>query len=170
MLTPTYQPIKQRVQTAPHIYADETRHQRGGERRWMWLALIKVAVSFMTAIGRGQDAVRRLLGGVPKTSVLVTDQNAGYCFIDNSQRQLCWAHVARNVAAIADSSERVNHPIDARLVLLADTVFRTRHRWGNGELEYAQYQRRLRPKRQLWRLVTAGRVVPSAYSLPTGNS
>ncbi|GGB55254.1 IS66 family transposase ISH10B [Oceanisphaera marina] len=150
MLTPTYQAIKQQVQTAAHIHADETRHQRGGERRWMWLALSKVAVCFMTAFGRGQDAAQRLLGDVPDTSVLVTDQYAGYRFIDNGQRQLCWAHVARNVAAIADSSERTNHPIGARLVLLADTVFRTRHRWENGELEHAQYQRRLRRCRQSW--------------------
>lgn len=47
MLTPTYQAIKQQVQTATHVHADETRHQRGGERRWMWLALSKIAVCFM---------------------------------------------------------------------------------------------------------------------------
>lgn len=35
MLTPTHQAIKQQVQTASHLHADETRHQRGGERRWM---------------------------------------------------------------------------------------------------------------------------------------
>ena len=56
MLTPTHQAIKQQVQSASCIHADETRHQRGGERRWMWLALSKVAVCFMTAFGRGQDA------------------------------------------------------------------------------------------------------------------
>lgn len=60
MLTPTYQAIKQQVQSAPHIHADETRHQRGNELRWMWLALSKVAVCFMTAYGRGQDATKRL--------------------------------------------------------------------------------------------------------------
>jgi transposase len=151
MLTPTHQAIKQQVQQAPHIHADETRHQRGGERRWMWLALSKVAVCFMAAFGRGKDAAQRLLGCVPASSVLVTDQYAGYRFIAGSQRQLCWAHVARNVAAIADSSDRVNQPIGARLVLLADSVFRTRHRWENGELAYPLYLRRLRRCRQSWR-------------------
>ena len=42
-------------------------------------------ISFMTAYCRGQDA--------------------GYSFIDASQRRLCWVHVARNVVAIADSSD-----------------------------------------------------------------
>lgn len=68
----------------------------------MWWALSKIAVCFMTAYGRGQDAAKRLLGS-ELDRVLVTDQYAGYRFIDASQRQLCWAHVARNVAAIADS-------------------------------------------------------------------
>ncbi len=149
MLTPTHQAIKQQVQSASLIHADETRHQRGGERRWMWMALSKIAVCFMTAYGRGKDAAKRLLGLEP-TGVVVTDQYAGYRFLDPGQRQLCWAHVARNVAAIADSSEPVNQPIGARLVLLAGSVFRTRHRWESGTLNKAHYLRRLRRCRQSW--------------------
>ncbi|WP_323900858.1 IS66 family transposase, partial [Aeromonas caviae] len=67
------------------------------------------------------------------------------------QRQLCWAHVARNLAAIAESSEQCNQPIGARLVLLADAVFRTRHRWESGALSKQKYLRRLARYRQSWR-------------------
>lgn len=155
MLTPTHQAIKQQVQSAPYIHADETRHQRGNEQRWMWMALSKVAVCFMTAFGRGQDVAKRLLGVKPE-GIVTTDQYAGYRFISPSQRQLCWAHVARNVTAIAESSERVNHPIGARLILLADTVFRIRHRWENGQLCKAHYLRRLRRCRESWRSTLEG--------------
>ena len=117
----------------------------------MWMTLSKVAVCFMTAFGRGQDVAKRLLGLAPRGGVLVTDQYAGYRFISPSQRQLCWAHVARNVAAIAGSCEQVNRPIGARLVLLTDTVFRTRHRWEQGQLSKAHYLRRLRRCRESWR-------------------
>ena len=103
----------------------------------MWLALSKIAVCFMTAFGRGQEAAKRLLGA-EFDGVLVTDQYAGYRFIDADQRQLCWAHVARNLVAIAESSETVNQPIGARLVLLADAVFRTRHRWEKRCVEQAE--------------------------------
>lgn len=165
------QAIKQQVQAASNLHADETRHQRGGERRWMWMALSKVAVCFMTAYGRSQDAAKRLLGLAPE-GVLVTDQYAGYRFIDPSQRQLCWAHVARNVAAIADSSESVNQPIGSRLVLLADAVFRVRHRWENGQLNKAQYLRRLRRCRQSWlkQLERGPCYVPSATEGAVGCS
>ncbi len=149
MLTPTYQAIKQQVQSASHVHADETRHQRGGERRWMWMALSKVAVCFMIAFGRGQADAKRLLGQ-ELTGILVTDQYAGYRFIDSSQRQLCWSHVSRNVAAIAESSDTINQTIGMRLVLLADSVFRVRHRWENGQLSKTQYLRRLKRCRQSW--------------------
>lgn len=149
MLTPTHQAIKQQVQSASLIHADETRHQRGGERRWMWMALSKIAVCFMTAYGRGTDAAKRLLGS-ELTGVLVTDQYVAYRFIDASQRQLCWAHVLRNVVAIAQSGEQVNQFVGARLVLLANSVFRARHRYEDGDLDKARYLRRLRRDRQSW--------------------
>lgn len=44
MLTPTYQSIKQHVQSAACVNADEARYQRGGERLWMWFALSPVVV------------------------------------------------------------------------------------------------------------------------------
>ena len=77
----------------------------------------------MTAFGRGQDAAKRLLGS-ELDGVLVTDQYAGYRFIDSSQRQLCWAHVLRNVAAIADSGERSISPLGPDWRFLANSVFR----------------------------------------------
>lgn len=150
MLTPTHQAIKQQVQQAPVIHADETRHQRGNEHRWMWLALSPVAACFMTAFSRGQDAARRLLGLEPP-GVLVTDQYSGYRFVDPSKRQLCWAHVARNVAAIADSADLDNQPIGERLVLLAAAVFRTQHRYDEGHFSEQHYLRRLIRLRQSWR-------------------
>lgn len=149
MLTPTHQAIKQQVQSASLIHADETHHQRGGERRWMWMALSKIAVCFITAYGRGIDAAKRLLGS-ELVGVLVTDQYAGYRFVDSSQRQLCWAHVLRNVVAVAQSGEQVNQSIGARLVLLANSVFRVRHRYETGTLSKVCYQHRLRRYRQSW--------------------
>jgi transposase len=150
MLTPTHQAIKQQVLPASLIHADETRHQRGGERRWMWLALSKIAVCCMTAYGRGIDAAKRLLGS-ELGGVLVTDPCAAYRFVDASQRQLCWAHVLRNVAAIAQSGEQVNQPIGTKLVLLANSVFCARHRYEHGDLGKERYLHRLRRYRQSWR-------------------
>jgi transposase len=103
-----------------------------------------------TESGRGQDAAKRLLGSELE-GVLVTDQYARYRFIDSGQRQLCWAHVLRNVAEIAGSGEQVNQPIGARLVLLANSAFRVRHGYDHGVLRREQYLRRLERCRNRWR-------------------
>lgn len=106
LLTPIHQAIKQQVQSVSLIHADETRHQRGGERRWMWMALSKIAVCFMTTYGRGIGAAKRLLGSA-LAGVLVTDQYAAYRFVDDSQRQLCWAMCC----AMCSPSRRLISPL-----------------------------------------------------------
>ena len=80
-------------------------------------------VVYEFCLGRGAQYPAAFLGGKGPPSpepmwngTLITDQYAGYRFIDADQRQLCWAHVARNLAAIAESSEQCNQPIGARLV------------------------------------------------------
>ena len=68
-------------------------------------------------------AAKRLLGA-EFDGVLVTDQYAGYRFIDADQRQLCWAHRAPQSRPSPRVATPSNQPIGARLVLLADAVFR----------------------------------------------
>ncbi len=71
-----------------------------------------------------EEAAKRLLGA-EFDGVLVTKEYAGYRFIDADPSGNCAGpHVARNLVAIAESSEQCNQPIGARLVLLADAVFR----------------------------------------------
>ena len=114
----------------------------------MWLALNKIAVCFMTALAVVREAAKRLLGA-EFDGVLVTDQYAGYRFIDADQRQLCWARgpQSRGHRRVASSATAHRCP----LVLLADAVFRTRHRWESGALNKQKYLRRLARYRQSWR-------------------
>ncbi|QXW28998.1 transposase [Aeromonas sanarellii] len=52
--------------------------------------------------------------------VLVAGLYAGYRFVCTSLRLLCWAHVLRNVAVIAQSGERFRQ----RLLSLVETTKR----------------------------------------------
>lgn len=132
MLTPVHQQIKLQVQGAAVVHADETRHKRDNENRWMWLACTEQLSFFMTHYSRGQLAAKILLGEDMK-AVVVTDQYAGYHYLPQYRRQLCWAHILRNVGAIADSWGP-NKPIGQRLETLIHLIFRTRHRFERGEL------------------------------------
>ena len=74
--------------------ADETSHQRNNDKRWMWAALSNnVAFSKLTAeetnMLPNDYLVKRF------HTFLVTDQYSAYKYIDESKRQLCWAHILR---------------------------------------------------------------------------
>jgi len=72
---------------------------------------------------RGQMAAKKLLGENAEY-VVVTDRYAGYHYIEQEKRQLCWAHILRNVSAIAQSWGS-NLAIGKRLETIVNMLFST---------------------------------------------
>jgi transposase len=81
--------------------ADETSWQRAGQTQWLSVATTQQAALFQIAAHRDRDAARALLGDDP-TGTIVSDRYAVYLFIDDSQRQLCLAHVLRDFTALGE--------------------------------------------------------------------
>jgi hypothetical protein len=145
----THEAIHRKVTSAELIMADETSHQRNNDKYWMWAALCEEAAFFQINSGRNQHAAKRLLGDAVK-KLLVTDQYSAYSYIDSSQRQLCWAHILRNVIAIEESVCPENQKIGGKLVLIAYSVFRCHHLFTEGKLSEEIYFRRLKRLRKSW--------------------
>ena len=141
MLTPAYHAIKQQLLSSPIVHADETLHMRGSENRWMWQACTDNLCCFMIHYSRGQQAAKQLLGE-NADYVVVTDQYARYHYIEQSKRQLCWAHILRNIAAIAQSWG-TNQVIGKRLENRVHLLFRIRHRYESGDISEPIYRRRM---------------------------
>ncbi len=60
------------------------------------------------------------------------------------KHQLCWSHVKRNLQQIADYTGRVYTAlVGQRLTLIANMVFRIRHRLKNAGIQSEQYIRRM---------------------------
>ena len=148
MLTPAYHAIKQEILTAPIVHADETSYKRGDENRWLWQICTDKLSCFMAHHSRGQVAAKKLLGENAEY-VVVTDQYAGYHYIDQEKRQLCWAHILRNVSALAQSWG-TNIAIGKRLETIVNILFRTRHRFENGDITEPIYQRRMLRLQRSW--------------------
>lgn len=151
MLTRTHQALHQAVSQEPLQHADETRHQRGKEKRWMWLLTSQRFAYFMTHYSRSKKAGRRLLDKRNPLSVLVTDHYSVYtALVDSSVHQLCWAHVLRNLNEMAESPGYTGQ-VGQRLVGVALLVFRTQHRFEQGRLSFHHYQHRMRRLRVAFR-------------------
>jgi transposase len=94
-------------------------------------------------------AAKKLLGENAEY-VVVTDQYAGYHYIDQEKRPLCWAHILRNVSALAQSWG-TNIAIGKRLETIVNMLFRTRHRFENGDITELIYQQRMLRLQRSWR-------------------
>lgn len=161
MLTRNHQSLHDAVGQAAVQFADETRHQRNNEKRWMWLLTSQQFAYFMTHHSRSKRAGQKLLDRRNPLSVLVTDHYSVYtALIHSSVHQLCWAHVLRNLNEMAESPGYTGQ-VGQRLVGIALLVFRTQHRFEQEKLSFHYYQRRMRRLRRAFRLaLEKGKSVP----------
>lgn len=139
-LEPLYTQIGAAVRAAPVAHADETTHYHGRWRLWLWTLCTERLVYLMSHYGRGKTAAAQLLGDF--AGVLVTDRLGSYNGYPAERRQLCWAHVIRNLERIGARPEP-GGGIGQRLVRLARGVIRVVHHHRHGLLSEPTYRRRI---------------------------
>jgi transposase len=91
-------------------HADETSWRQGARRAkaWLWVAVTRHITVFLIHARRTEQAARALLGA--QVGVLVADRHGAYNWWPDRLRQFCWAHLKRDVLAIAErgtDSERI---------------------------------------------------------------
>jgi hypothetical protein len=149
MLTRLHQRLKQSLRSASRLHIDQTPHQRAGESRWLWLGASEHAVCVQIHPSRARRAARVLVGQDP-AGIVISDGLAVYHWLAESRHQLCWAHVLRQVRAIAERPGWTGQ-IGARLYRQALMVFRTRHRYEQHRLDETRYHRRMQRLRSRFR-------------------
>jgi transposase len=100
-LEDTYVQVLAAVDDSAVRGADETSWQRAGQTHWLSVATAERAALFQLSDRRDRDSAKALLGDDPD-GVIVSDRYAVYLFIDDSQRQLCLAHVLRDFIALGE--------------------------------------------------------------------
>lgn len=81
--------------------ADETSWPQAGKGQWLSVSIAERMALFQIAKRRDRDAAKALLGEQPG-GVIVTDRYAVYLFVDDTNRQLCLAHLARDLIALSE--------------------------------------------------------------------
>lgn len=89
------------VQQQAVVNADETGWRAGTQRRWLWTAVTPLVSVFCVLTTRGRTGAQTLLGAA-FTGIVGSDRWGGYTGVDPAQRQLCWAHLVRDVAAFVE--------------------------------------------------------------------
>jgi transposase len=86
------------VRAAPALNIDETGWRLRGGKRTLWGALTGRAAVFRIAEGRHRREAQVLLGE-QFAGVACSDRWWAYDYLDPGQRQLCWAHLVRDLTA-----------------------------------------------------------------------
>jgi transposase len=140
-----YTEVLAALDDSPVRGADETSWPRAGQTRWLSVATAEQAALFQIAEHRDRDAARALLGENP-IGTIVSDRYAVYLFINDSQRQLCLAHLLRDFTAL---SERGGAPgrLGRKLQHELTMVFTTLNATGRDSTDLSALAAELKPHR-----------------------
>jgi hypothetical protein len=137
----------------PVVYMDETGAPTGnadggnpdGRRGWLWVLMTPMLTVFSQGLSRSSAAAMELLG--PSFGgIVVSDRFSAYNQLPLEQRQLCWAHIVRDLTAIAERPG-ASAEMGTRLLNLRHQLFEHWHRWKAGVINRKQLRQQFRPIR-----------------------
>ena len=133
------------VQQQAVVHADETGHKVGGKKAWMWVAATTMVSVFLIRFSRGAAVAKELLGEHFR-GWLVSDRWHAYTWVDVLRRQLCWAHLERDITKIAERGER-SEEIGNAILEYVQRMWHLWHRFKSGERSRPWLQSKMRPIR-----------------------
>jgi transposase len=143
------------VQQQPAAYLDETGWREGRQRAWLWTAVTASVTVFVVRRSRSGMVARELLGE-RFWGWLVTDRWSAYNWYPTWRRQLCWAHLLRDIEAMIERggpSQAIGEALRAQV----RQMFHWWHRVRDGTLAHASFASYMRPiRREVERLLEAG--------------
>jgi transposase len=148
-LAPVDAAIQAVVQAAPQVNADETTWPTETRKGWLWVAVCAIATCFRIHRSRSGPAMRHLLGEAYR-GIVGSDRYLVYDQFPDGQRQLCWAHLVRNLRGLRDyyaEETRWAQPLLDR----TDDLFLMWHLYKGGWIDQVALQQALIPVRNTMR-------------------
>ena len=143
------------VQQPPTAYLDETGWREGQQRAWLWTAVTSWVTVFVVRLSRSGKVAQELLGE-PFWGHLVTDRWSAYTWYPTWRRQVCWAHLLRDIEAMIERGGQ-SQVIGEALRGQARQIFHGWHRVRDGTLAQTTFARDMWPiRREVERLLEAG--------------
>ena len=142
------------VQGQEIVHGDETSFSQGngdgvnpeGKKGWLWVLATPLVKVFDVSLSRGQDIAKALVGEKFK-GIFISDRYSAYNWLKVEQRQLCWAHIKRDLTAISQRPG-ISQEIGEALLRREGRLFRWWHRLRNGSLSREQFQEAVKSLRE----------------------
>ncbi|MEM7769857.1 MAG: IS66 family transposase [Cyanobacteria bacterium P01_A01_bin.37] len=128
------------VREHPLLNSDETSFTQGnrdgqnpeGRKGWLWVLVTPLVSVFAVVLSRSQQTAKQLIGETFE-GIVSSDRYGAYNWIDVNRRQICWAHLKRDLIAISQRSG-VSKDIGESLLRRQQRLFRWWHRVRDGTL------------------------------------
>jgi transposase len=133
------------VQQQASLHSDETsfaQRNRDGQnpeerKGWLWVLVTPLVSVFCVALSRSQATAQAIIG-TAFSGIVHSDRYSSYNWLELSQRQVCWAHLKRDLTAIAQRSG-VSGEIGEALLRRKRRLFYWWHRVRDGTMSRAQF-------------------------------
>ncbi|AFY94829.1 IS66 family transposase [Chamaesiphon minutus] len=159
------------VQSQPQIHSDETSFSQGNcdghnpkqRQGWLWVVVTKLMSIFEVSLNRGQVTAKQMIGE-RYTGIVISDRYSSYNWLSVEQRQVCWAHLKRDLTAMSERSG-VSQTIGQALLKRQQRLFRWWHRVRDGTMTRADFELAVVALRQGFKAE-----LESAVELPIGKN
>lgn len=97
------------IQAQDVVHSDETGFSQGNgdgrnpKRRkgWLWVLATQLVKVFSVVLSRSQGTAKSLIGENFK-GIVISDRYSAYNWLEVSNRQVCWAHLKRDLTVMAE--------------------------------------------------------------------
>jgi transposase len=159
-LSDPYEAVRAQVQAESRANVDETGWKQAGERRWLWVAVTALCTLFVVAKNRSAAVLATVLGE-NFDGVVSSDRYKAYLSIPVERRQICWAHLKRNLIAFAERGGEIGD-WGKEAISVVEEVFAVWYRYQDGAHDRARLQAEIAPLRtQMQKLWERGTMLPS---------
>jgi transposase len=118
------------------LFVDETGWKLAGARRWLWVAVATTFTVFSVSLRRGRQQLVDWLGAAFE-GVVHSDRWSAYKMFSPEHRQLCWAHLLRDLQAIIDAEGEGKTQAESMTTASA-SLFKEWHAFKDGVFDRAE--------------------------------
>ena len=116
---------------------DETGWREAHRKAWLWVVVTSAGVVFRIVRSRAGSVARDLLGEEPKP-IVISDRFPGYEWISLKSRQICWAHLRRDMQAMIDR-DGDGAEVGRQLLWQSNKLFESWHKARDGTIQRSTF-------------------------------
>ena len=100
-ITEPYQEVADTLKKEPIVHIDETGCKQSNKNGWLWVLTTFKLTLFLLSHSRGRKVAKELISQY-QNRIIISDRYSSYNYIPDRNRQICWAHLKRDLQRIAD--------------------------------------------------------------------